>query len=373
MSSITIPSKRKKYSDFEVEFSSSEGSFPSIVAEVVGKSGPYEYKWSIPQGITAGHVIVSADNSSSVNLDTVGINSCLKNTASSSLDTLKASLVRLDVTDANNVKKTFYYNYKVEAYPIYELNTEPVTASYMGDPDTQLVSIPMVGVDFLDNIKFFPTYEELNNYCCPGSQLTSSEMASEWDTNYRASVDQFYYDQYEYILNSVPSGRYNFPPPSEYLPFEPDYQSFVDSGSVSIYNKGPFRNANIIFGSPHYKYEELWNSPIEGLDGDSIGSRIGATTLIEFLYDIPTVSELPETGSVGQKIYVVENDTHYLWDPTVNAWNDILGNAFDSLYVDRRARRDSFVGGLKTMIRALRPFTSAAIHLPLHRIRKELV
>ena len=81
-----------------------------LSAVVSGGKTPYQYLWSIAQGLFVGHEVQNNEyTSSSISLLSIPGNSLQVGGISGATGAVYMSHIRLDVTDANGAKKTIFY------------------------------------------------------------------------------------------------------------------------------------------------------------------------------------------------------------------------------------------------------------------------
>lgn len=83
----------------------------SLIAVVTGGSAPYQFKWSIQQGLFVGHVIAGADNDNPLTLTPVPGNTLQVGGISGATGAVNMTHVRVDVTDGASRKVTRYYTF----------------------------------------------------------------------------------------------------------------------------------------------------------------------------------------------------------------------------------------------------------------------
>ena len=82
----------------------------TLSAIVTGGQGPYQYLWSIAQGLFVGHEVLNNEYTlANLNLAPISGNSLQVGGISGATGAVYISHIKLDVTDANGSKKTIFY------------------------------------------------------------------------------------------------------------------------------------------------------------------------------------------------------------------------------------------------------------------------
>jgi len=82
-----------------------------LVANVTGGQSPYQYAWSIQQGLFVGHTISGVANAASVTLAPIPGNTFQVGGISGATGAVNMTHVRLDVTDAGSNTISRYYTF----------------------------------------------------------------------------------------------------------------------------------------------------------------------------------------------------------------------------------------------------------------------
>ena len=341
--------------NMQVTITSQAGIFPTLESNIVGGTAPYTYSWSIVQGPFVGHTINGVTNTADLNLDCIGPNG-LQNGDNS----IKISNVRLDVVDAAGCRESVYYTFASECYAVDARAALPLPA-YSGGEDKEILTVALYGFDFMDDVAYMPTCDELDNLACPDLEQYDIDM-----TLYRGLRDTFLKDQNDNLLNNY----YGRTPivPLDYSIFEPG-----GLGEQLVFYKGPLKVVNLSFGCPQSS-NYAWTQPLVELGGDSLEDRLPGVDLITYLPEVDLGDPLPATGLPGQGIYNTNDMLFYLWDISTTSWSILL---FDTLaiYVDdeRNAKRDACSKAITEVCLSTSPFVWAADYIGLHRVKKELI
>lgn len=104
-----------------------------------------------------------------------------------------------------------------------------------------------------------------------------------------------------------------------------------------------------------------------------IGSMFSAyTDDFTYIRAVPNIGSLPISGSPGELIYVgtPTSKVGYAWHPVSNTWSSTLFNDIDNdIYGELRELKNACLKNKKQLLLAMKPFTWANKHLPLHMVK----
>ena len=105
----------------------------------------------------------------------------------------------------------------------------------------------------------------------------------------------------------------------------------------------------------------------------SIGPMFSAyTDDFTFIRAVPNVGSLPISGSPGELIYVgtPTSKVGYAWHPVSNTWSSILFDGIDGdIYSELRGIKIECIKNKNELLLAMKPFTWANKHIPLHMVK----
>jgi len=362
-------------------------SFPSLTSTVVGGTPPYTYTWSISQGPFDGFIFSGETTQSSVNLISMSASSYSvgryqpinNDSITNNGRSIGSVNVKLTVEDVNGYKASTQHIYLGETcYPVYTHYIDPlvlpsVNCTPQPNENIQIVDLPSVDVDFMDDIRRVPTCYELDNLGCGFDP-------EDYNNTYRASRNQLVANTNNNLLSfisniwdrNITDLNYNF---------DPSPLKIKETAPVLTWFKGPMTVVNYPMGKSLNFYSG-WTASNLTISGYTVESRMVGykdSVLTQF-YDtknLPKVRTLAQLnaiiGNAGDTIYVDETSLSYAWDGISQIWSSNLYDAlFDECIVYKLANRN-FVFSTKTqLILAMKSFVWSNGYLPSHRIKKDL-
>ncbi len=225
-------------------------------------------------------------------------------------------------------------------------------------------------LDLMDDIRFIPTCEELENYPCYNEELSAT---------YRSLRDSYFSNINNSILSGITHGITDFSGLSTYNSFVQfwDYINTDEFVDKSFY-KGPLKRIKYKRHRLPIDYSE-WYENIEPIDlslNDVFSAMTGDFRYIPSIYDISLALE----GNVGDLVYVsgTTNETYY-WSPIENNWlplespTEIIGGALIDFIDTRREYHTSYLSRKNNLLLSLKPFLWAANYLPSFQIKKYFI
>jgi hypothetical protein len=225
------------------------------------------------------------------------------------------------------------------------------------DDRTLIKQFIYTGIDFLDDINFYPTCEELGGIFCSAGDSTFPQNK---DANLKAQNE----------LNLwVNMGGYDY----EF----PDYSVANDfswaTGQTGYY-KGVLKKVNMKWWRATDEYSE-WYENIPCV-GTSLSTIFLGITGFTYLHPVTNIGLAP-TGVSGNKIRTTGGtQDDYYWSPINNDWalmDDCIGSKLADLDSRMRARRDATLKAKNEFILSQRPYLMSAFYLPNFQVKKYLL
>jgi hypothetical protein len=414
--------------DLTVNITGAEASYPSLTSVVSGGTAPYTYSWSIVQANAVAHNIIGPTNESTLNLETVSINSLLSNvpfacqiltlentsafqklytyvncdgeqvnltlavgetseifckhewltplqptdivtTIGTTCDQrkfVKSTFVRLDVTDAKGCTKATYFDYACDCY-VQPMDTPGEYTEYIGG-DLLLTDFVIPDANFLDREDQIISCDELKNFSCNGSDdPLVSQYRSVRNLFNKASVCKVISEQKGIAIDNPNAGC--IIQDYSFTPWEPG-----NLADQTIIYKGRLSLAKVDYGCPEYTFWRWDNLVYPQLNNQTLAQRLpNVKTNMKVLPAATLIVDIPTTGVEGDWLYCFEDVNYYAWDPVLNAFSFVLGTIIsENIDVIKRARRDAQLKEFGEVILAQKPFLWA-VDIFLHRYKYELI
>jgi hypothetical protein len=288
---------------------------------------------------------------------------------------IKVSNIKLTVLDANGCKEVVHFVYASDCYSMIVDEPQPRQAFLGGRIDksnglkTKFAYTPM---DYLDNPLYIPTCTDIKNMCC----VECFESEGQASSNYRQNRDEHFKWLNENLLNEDAGSAM----PEKAL----NYTQWEQGGladQLKIY-KGSLVNYNFLKGCPECTFKLWTETSWPQLDNQTLAERfsmLDPEDCTKFVFiDAVSFGNTPPTGQPGQ-LLLWQNDpgspqswAYYAWDPVTNSWSSSLGEIFEEINTDTRAKRDAWLKAFNEILLAQMPFVWANEYALLHRYKYEL-
>lgn len=357
----------------KINFAASEGSYPSVSASITDGVGPYTYEWGLEQGNFLGHNIKGSSTQSTIDLECIGENAIETGTFNKYI---KISHLALKVTDSMGCSTIEYFVYTSDCY-VQIVDAPQPRFPFVGGRifknngyETPFALTPM---DFMDNLRYMPTCDELKNMCCVECYVEGEEANS----TFRMARDIYFRNLNENILDENVGSIYP-DKPLDYSPYETG-----GLGDKTVFHKGGLMNYNILWGCPECTFRIWTEIKWPQLNNQTLAQRFSMLnpqncTKFYWLDSVPFGST-PPTGQPGQMVKWATNPLNhtyydeYAWDPVTNSWRGDLALLL-GLHIGNknRQKRDAYLKALTELILANSPFLYANDYGLFHRYKYEL-